>query len=94
MNTANPQLEGLYLALSAILTRLADKGILSHQELRETLAATEPLALSGGALPSDSDAHRKAMAFPIRLLILASEAAERGETPDFRSLAREVGQTS
>ncbi|MFC7704820.1 hypothetical protein ACFQXB_11500 [Plastorhodobacter daqingensis] len=91
MNTANPQLEGLYLALSGVLDLLVQKGVLERDELRAALADAEALALDGGALASDSESHRKAMAFPARVLMMALESHARGEQADFRDLARRVG---
>jgi triphosphoribosyl-dephospho-CoA synthetase len=90
MNTANPQLEGLYLALAAINRLLVDKQLLTHDEIRKTLRKVEAGVMKGEE-PDISSAHRKAVAFPIRLLVLADEAAERGEAADFDVLARRVG---
>ncbi len=91
MNTANPQLEGLYLALGSLLDLLVQKGVVSRDELRQTLTNTEEIALSGGALATDTDSHRKAMAFPVRFLLASLDAQEAGEEANFRELARRVG---
>lgn len=90
MNTANPQLEGLYLATSAILNLLIDKQVITREELRAVLSEAEDIALNGGALASDSDSHRKAMAFPVRFLLMAQECAAGGENLNFREIARRV----
>ena len=41
-----------------------------------------------------SDSHRKAVAFPIRLLMTANDAAEKGVEMTFEDLARHVGRHS
>jgi hypothetical protein len=92
MNTANPQLEGLYLALAAINRLLVDKGLASNHELRSALEAAEQGVLSPERSDAISASNRKAVAFPIRLLLLANEAHEKGETTCFDALAREVGR--
>jgi hypothetical protein len=92
MNTANPQLEGLYLAFAAINSLLVRKGIVSHAEVRQALQGAEQTVLDDGKPLTVSQSHRKAVAFPIRVLLLANEAAERGESFDFEDLAREVGR--
>lgn len=91
MNTANPQLEGLYLAVAAINRLLIEKGLVSHSEIREALQAAELIALAEDKAATVSPSHQKAVAFPIRLLILANEADETGKAADFETLAREVG---
>ena len=92
MNTANPQLEGLYLAFAAITSLLVRKDIVSHAEIRQALQGAEQTVLDEEKPLTVSQSHRKAVAFPIRVLLLANEAAERGESFDFEDLAREVGR--
>jgi hypothetical protein len=92
MNTANPQLEGLYLAVAAINRLLVDKGVVSHQEIQDALQATERTVLADGKPLSVSSSHQKAIAFPIRLLLLANEAHQEGAKFCFEDLAREVGR--
>lgn len=94
MNTANPQLEGLYMALSGLNRLLVEKQLLTHEEVREMLAEVEHGVLSDPNANSVSESHTKAVAFPIRLLMLANEAAEKGAHPSFEELARHVGQHS
>ena len=91
MNTANLQLEGLYMALAAMNKLLVAKGIVSHADVHAALSE----AVSGihADVRSElSHANRKGVAFPIRLLLLANEAAENGENPDFKDYARRIGQ--
>ncbi|HEX5934257.1 MAG TPA: hypothetical protein VFY63_08840 [Pseudorhizobium sp.] len=92
MNTANPQLEGLYLAFAAINRLLVKKGLLTHDELQQVLQEAEQTVLDDTQPLTVSQSHQKAVAFPIRILLLANEAAQRGETVDFEDLAREVGR--
>lgn len=92
MNTANPQLEGLYLAIAAINRLLVEKGALSHAEIQGALQAVERNVLSDDKPLSISSSHQKAVAFPIRLLLLANEAHEQGTKFCFDDLAREIGR--
>jgi hypothetical protein len=92
MNTANPQLEGLYLAVAAINRLLVEKGVVSHQEIQDVLQVTERTVLADDKPPSVSSSHQKAVAFPIRLLLLANEAHQNGSKFCFEDLAREVGR--
>ena len=92
MNTANPQLEGLYLAFASINRLLVGKGLVSHAELREALHEAERQVLSDGRPPNVSQSHQKAIAFPIRVLLLANDSDEKGESLDFEDLARAIGR--
>ncbi|HEV7433954.1 MAG TPA: hypothetical protein VGO22_03655 [Pseudorhizobium sp.] len=92
MNTANPQLEGLYLAIASINRLLVSKGIVGYSELQQVLQEAEQTVLDDQRPLEVSQSHQKAVAFPIRVLLLANEAAERGDTFDFEDLAREVGR--
>lgn len=92
MNTANPQLEGLYLAIANINRLLVAKGILSRSELSEVLQEAERQALSDPKSESVSESHKKAMAFPIRLLQLANDTSDESADLRFEDLARAVGR--
>lgn len=92
MNTANPQLEGLYLAIAAINRLLVDKGLLSHAEIQDVLQTVERDVLTDDKQLNVSSSHQKAVAFPIRLLLLANEADEQGTKFCFDDLAREIGR--
>lgn len=94
MNTANPQLEGLYLAIAAMNRLMVEKQLLTHEEIRETLREVEDMVLEEPQPQTLPDSHRKAVAFPIRLLILADEAAEKGAEVSVDDLARHVGRHS
>jgi hypothetical protein len=94
MNTANLQLEGLYVAVAAITNALVEKGILSRGEVEEALRSAEAAALGGNRAGGEmSAANRDAVAFPARLLILANSMAAAGNMVPFSELARRVGAT-
>jgi len=92
MNTANPQLEGLYLAIAAINRLMVEKGLLSHAEIQDVLQTVECDVLTDDKQLNVSSSHQKAVAFPIRLLLLANEADEQGTKFCFDDLAREIGR--
>lgn len=86
MNTANPQREGLYLALSALVREMISKGVLSQQDLDSAMAQARQQAEADFATSPLPDVNRKAVLFPIELLALAG----KGEPETFRELARRV----
>lgn len=93
MNTANLQLEGLYLALAALNETLISRGVLTRGELAAAFARAEALAMGSDRAEEDlRPAERDAVAFAPRLLLAALRAGEMGETPDFSALARQVGE--
>lgn len=92
MNTANLQLEGLYLAVAAVNRALVRSGILTAAEVDAALDAAETAA--GADRPDGiSTANRDAVVFPIRLLRLANQSDEDEPIPRFSELARAVGET-
>ncbi|MCO6048293.1 hypothetical protein NGM99_00620 [Mesorhizobium sp. RP14(2022)] len=92
MNTANLQLEGLYLALAALMGSLRRHDILSESAIDAALAEAERAANDDSEIASErSEANRQAVAFPIRLLRLAN-AYGTAEMPSFSELAARVGQ--
>lgn len=94
MNTANLQLEGLYLAVAAINDLLVGKGLLSREEIDLALWRAEANATSEERMAEDmSPANRDAVCFPIRLLRLANERRPGEEPLSFSELARLVGET-
>jgi hypothetical protein len=93
LNTANLQLEGLYLAISAIHNALAEKGLLTREEIGLALRRAEQTALGDYRIEGLSGAERDAVAFAPRLLSLANTSAANGQTPSFSELAKLVGQT-
>jgi hypothetical protein len=86
MNTANPQLEGLYLAISALVRRMIEKGLLEADDLHQAMAEARKVAEEDMRTSSLSEANRKAVMFPIDLLDKAD-----GDVETFRMLARRIG---
>lgn len=92
MNTANLQLEGLYLAVAAINEALIAKGVLSREELTHALRVAEQSAIGDDRAAEDlRPAERDATAFPCRLLIEALATTDNGRPASFTELARRVG---
>jgi hypothetical protein len=92
MNTANLELEGLYLAMSAVNNLLIEKGLMTHAELRQVLTETKTALTSQEKLRNLSESNRKAICFPISFLLLASDKSEKAEPVDFQTIAKEVGR--
>ena len=86
MNTANLQLEGLYLAMN---------GALTGDEVDAALASAEKTVL-GNYRGADnlSLSQKEAVAFPARLLRMANNGSTGPETQPFSELAKMVGQLS
>ena len=89
MNTANLQLEGLVMAVAELTNLAVDKGLFTHQEVTAALARPEDGVQI--AEPSNlSDANQAAKLFPIRVLHLANQAAQRKESFTFTEYAELV----
>ncbi|MEP9374289.1 hypothetical protein [Mesorhizobium sp. KR1-2] len=94
MNTANLQLEGLYLAMAAINEILVRKGILTGEEIDIALRRAEANATGDNHIIEDmSPANRDAVCFPIRFLQLANNNGSGRDMPSFSELTKMVGQT-
>ena len=94
MNTANLQLEGLYLVVAALNNALVNKGLLSRDDIELALRRAEETAIGDDRVVEDlSPANRDAIAFPARLLALANRTASADEISTFSELARMVGST-
>lgn len=93
MNSANLQLEGLYLALAALHQTLVSKGLLSRDDIDIALHRAEQSALGDPrTMENLRPAERDALAFPTRLLRVAlAHGEDDAGPPDFSSLARQVG---
>jgi hypothetical protein len=93
MNTANLQLEGIYVAISALMTAIRQKGLLTAEEIEASLASAEK-ALSSDPQRSDamSPAHVDAILFPLRYLRLANGSAVGHEYPSFAEITARVGR--
>ncbi|MCV0397224.1 MAG: hypothetical protein K5872_14790 [Rhizobiaceae bacterium] len=91
MNTANLQLEGLLLALAAILEKLEERNLLSRDDIRDALETARGRCVADERRPVElSDANVEAVMFPIRFLIRAVEPDNAGGT--FSELARDIGR--
>src|SRR5690606_38152264 len=67
VNTANLQLEGLYLAIASINNVLVKKGILTRDEVDLALRRAEQTAIGDDRMVQDMRAsNRDAVAFPAR----------------------------
>ena len=88
MNTANLQLEGLYLVLAGLVAELRAKGLLDAADIDRVFDRAEAAcaAEAGRMSPANLDAVR----FPARLLRAACAGAP-AEIPSFSALAARVG---
>jgi len=93
MNTANLQLEGLYLVLATLNEVLIEKGVASRDDIAQSLRIAEQTAISDYSMEDLSPANRDAVAFPARLLQLALRGSGDGQIQPFSELARLVGET-
>lgn len=93
MNTANLQLEGLYVVISELLISLRDKGVFENRELELILRQTEERLASDSNRSSQlRDANVEAICFPARYLRQALQASAEGGVQSFAELATRVGQ--
>jgi hypothetical protein len=94
MNPANLQLEGLYVAVAAVLNTLREKGVLSMQEIDQALLSAENKIESDPQRRTKlSDSNREAICFPLRFLRLANQTASIGQELSFSELTTRVGQS-
>jgi hypothetical protein len=94
MNTANLQLEGLYLVIASLNNALVKKGILSRNEIDLVLRRAEETAIGDDRVAEDiRSSNRDAIAFPARFLALANRTASADDISTFSELARMVGST-
>jgi hypothetical protein len=94
MNTANLQLEGLLLAVSALLETMVRKEMLTREEVEHALNRAEANASTDPLRPRElSGANVDAICFPIRFLRLAAGATADGLPQSFAEITTRVGQT-
>lgn len=94
MNTANLQLEGVYAAVTALMTALRDKGLLSRDDLDRALGQAETALITDSRRPAGlSAANVEAICFPLRYLRLANQASPDNRPLSFSALATLVGQS-
>lgn len=89
MNTANLQLEGLYLALASVMAALRRHEVLSESAIDAALAEAERCAEADDGMER-SASNQQAVLFPIRLLRMVN-AYGSSELPPFSELAARVG---
>lgn len=94
MNTANPQLEGLYLALFALIRQMVSKGMLSEEDVGAAMNDARQRAERDFESSPMSDANRKAVLFPIELLALAGAIEKPDDDDTFRGMARRIARGS
>jgi len=94
MNTANLQLEGLYIVISALIVAMRDKGVFEDGEIARLLTDAESVLAFDPNRPGElRDANVDAICFPVRFLKQALQASRKGESLSFTELACRVGQT-
>jgi len=92
MNTANLQLEGLYLAIAAMHETMIAKGLVSRQDVDDAMRAAEQTAINDNrSIENLRPAERDALAFPARLLRIANATVSDDGALSFSALARRVG---
>ncbi|HEY1735779.1 MAG TPA: hypothetical protein VGG12_03955 [Methylovirgula sp.] len=91
MNTANLQLEGLLLSLSALFETMRRKGLLTTEEIERALDDAEAGAKRADRLEPLSDANLDAIQFPIRFLRIATNLTS-GQRVSFSELAAMIGE--
>ena len=93
MNTANLQLEGLLLAVAALVDALKAKGLVTEADVDAALATAERAATRDPRRPAGlTPANVDAVLFPIRFLRLAAGDPE-GSKRSFSAVASLVGAT-
>lgn len=89
MNTANLQLEGLLVALSAILAALERKGMLQEAEIQDALGEAEA-RVHADRREQLREANQQAILFPIRYLREAT--SKSGPQRAFHDIAAGIGR--
>lgn len=92
MNTANLQLEGLYMAFAGIVELGKQKGLFSADEIDAALSRAETAAAAADRRSDLPPANLEAIRFPIRLLRLANRMSSAGRLLPFADLTRRVGE--
>jgi len=89
MNSANLQLEGLYLAIAAMHETMIAKGLVSRQDVDDAMRAAEQTAINDHrSIENLRPAERDALAFPARLLRMANATVSDDGALSFSALAR------
>lgn len=94
MNTANLQMEGVLMAVTALCRLLREKGMLDEAEIDAALAEAQE-ALANDALRPEqlSHANVEAALFPLRFLREANRRDLPGAAAAYTEIATSVGRT-
>jgi hypothetical protein len=92
MNTANLQLQGLYVAIAAVNKALVAKGLLTREDVDRALREAELTSLADYRSDGPEAPNREAMAFAARFLRLVNNAGPGAPMPPFSETARQVGE--
>jgi hypothetical protein len=90
MNTANLQLEGLYMAVASLVELLKEKDLVTANEVDIAFARAERSVFEGKD-NGLSASNLEAVGFAIRLLRLANTTSFAGHPLPFPELARRIG---
>jgi hypothetical protein len=94
MNTANLQLEGVYLVLSELIEALIAKGVFQKPELIAILSEVERRIGADSSRPAEiRDANVEAALFPARFLKSALRAGSEGGKPSFADVVSRIKET-
>jgi hypothetical protein len=94
MNTANLQLEGVYILLTALFQALIKKSILTETELADMLSEVERNIMADRSRPAEvRGSNIEAICFPVRFLNAALRAGGDERKPCFSEIAARVGQS-
>lgn len=92
MNTANLQMEGLLLALAALLDTMKRNGLLTREQVQSALDQAESAAgVDAGHSADLSHAHAEAILFPIRFLKQVNDHGG-ADTAPYGDTTRAVGR--
>jgi hypothetical protein len=93
MNTANLQLEGLYVVLATLLDAMCEKGFFQREEIEDLLKRAESALSADPDRPTEMrGANVDAICFSARFLMQAMQGASEGRDHSFARLASRVGQ--
>jgi hypothetical protein len=94
MNTANLQLEGVYIVLSELIEALIAKGVFQKPELIAILSEVERRIGADSSRPAEiRGANVEAAQFPARFLKSALGAASEGGKPSFADVVSLIKET-
>ncbi len=94
MNTANLQLEGLYVVIATLLEAMCEKGVFQRGEIEVLLTKAETTLRTDPGRPAEMrGSNVDAICFPVRILLQAlQDSAEGSSSRSFAHLASRVGQ--